>query len=201
MRMKHYFYQKFLEDGEEIVEIAYRHWIVLKMKIWKASSFCIMPSIILFIFFPYLWPILIVWFLCGVVWYFLKFMEWYYDCFILTNIGIIDVERHGVFHNTAKRIDYNTIDGVSYTVQGFLPTILNYGDITIDKMGSGVHISLEDAAKPQEIERKIVEYQEKYVKEKTFMDHEALKGMLADMIATHVKKYGIKQVKKPSQKK
>jgi len=184
-----------MEDGEKILAIAHRHWLVLKVKIWKASSFCILPSIICFIFFPALWLFWIVWLSVGVIWYVLKFFEWYFDCLLITNIGVVDIERRGIFDNVAKRIDYNTIDGISYTIQGFLPTLFNYGDIVIDKMGSGVHINLKDAANPRSVEKLIMKYQEQFVESKSFTDHEVLKGMLADMIAVHAKKYGVKKPK------
>lgn len=195
MKFKYLFYQRHLEDGEKILAIAHRHWLVLKLKIWKASSFCILPSIACLIFFPTLWLFWIVWLSVGVVWYFFKFLEWYFDCLLITTSGVVDIERRGIFDNVAKRIDYNTIDGISYTIQGFLPTLFNYGDIVIDKMGSGVHINLKDAANPRHVEKLIMKYQEQFVEEKSFTDHEVLKGMLADMIAVHAKKYGVKKAK------
>ncbi len=67
---------------------------------------------------------------------------------------------------------------------------MNYGNIVIDKMGSGIHINLYDAPNPGLVNKKIMDYQTEFVKDKMYSDHEALKGMLADMIATHVKENG-----------
>lgn len=196
MKIAHIFYRRHLEEGEKIITVAHRHWLVLKLKIWKASSFCIFPSVICLIFFPALWMFWVVWLSVGIVWYFFKALEWYLDCLLITNLGVVDIERRGIFDNVAKRIDYNTIDGISYTIKGFLPTLFNYGDIVIDKMGSGVHINLADAANPRKVEKMIMKYQEQFVEEKSFTDHEVLKDMLADMIAVHAKKYGVKKLKK-----
>jgi len=196
MLLHNVLYKRHLEEGEEILAVAHRHWFMLKKKIWKASTFGIVPPLVIFYFFPGFWPILLIWLLIGVFFYILKFLEWYFDCFLITKIGVIDVERRGIFDNTSKRIDYNTIDGISYEIKGFLPTILNYGDIRIDKMGSGVRIDLNDAANPGKVNKLIMKYQGQFVTEKSFTDHEALKGMLADMIASHVKKYGVKPVSK-----
>lgn len=190
MKWRNALYKKHLDEGEEIIEIIHRHWFILKKKVWKASMFGIIPPIVISFFYPQFWPVLIVWILVGVTFYIIKLIEWYFDCLLITNYGVIDVERNGIFDNSAKKIEYHTIDGISYEIKGFLPTMLNYGHIVIDKMGSGVHIDLYDAPNPVLVNKKILEYQEEFVKERMFSDHEALKGMLAEMIATHVKEKG-----------
>jgi len=196
MKFRDFLYKSHLDEGEKVLAVVHRHWLVAKKKIWKASSFGIIPSILMFVFFRDLWPIALIWFAVGACVYVLKMSEWYFDCLIITNLGILDIERRGVFDNTAKRIEYHMIDGVSYTIHGFLPTLLNYGDIVIDKLGGGMQINLKDAPNPKNVERMVMKFQEKFVREKSFSDHEALKGMLADMITTHVKKHGVPPVKK-----
>jgi hypothetical protein len=188
MDIRYILYRRHLDEGEEIYDVAYRHWLILKKKVWKPFLFCILPSVLLYIFLPMLWPVVIPWFAFGIAWYILKFFEWYYDCLLITNIGLIDIERRGVFDNTSKRIEYHMIDGISYQITGFLPTVLNYGDMIIDKLGAGVQINLKDAANPRRVDRTIMKHQEKFVKSKSFTDHESLKGMLAEMIATHANK-------------
>ena len=128
--------------------------------------------------------------------YFVKTMEWYYDCLLITSIGVVDIERRGIFDNSSKRIEYESIDGVSYVIKGFLPTLLNYGDIVVDKMGSDIQINLQDAANPRKVEKIIMKHQEECMEKKSYVDHEALKGLLADMITTHVKKHGYKTARK-----
>ncbi|MBT3865170.1 hypothetical protein HOE67_04915 [Candidatus Peregrinibacteria bacterium] len=188
--MRSYLYRRHLDEGEEIHDIAYRHWLILKKKVWQPFTFALIPPVVIMFFLPYLWPLLLIWFLVGVTWYILKFFEWYYDCLLITNVGIIDIERRGVFDNTSKRIEYHMIDGVSYTIQGFVPTLLNYGDLVIDKLGAGMQINLQDAGNPRRVDRSIMKYQEKFLKSKSYTDHEALKGMLAEMIANHAQKGG-----------
>jgi len=190
MKFAQLLYKKHLDEGEEIVEIIHRHWLVLKKKIAKPMLFGILPPLVLFIFYPGFWPILLLWLIAGVVFYIIKFFEWYFDCLLLTTVGVVDVERKGLFDNASKKIEYHTIDGISFEIKGVLPTLMNYGDIVIDKMGSGIHINLYDAPNPSLVNKKIMDYQAEFVKDKMYSDHEALKGMLADMIATHVKEKG-----------
>ena len=196
MALKYVLYQRHLDEGEEIYDVVHRHWLILKVKVWKAATFGLIPPVILFFFFPAFWPLLFLWFLVGLAAYIMKFLEWYFDCLLVTNIGLIDIERRKIFYNTSKRIEYHMIDGISYTVQGFLPTLLNYGDIIVDKMGSGVQINLSDASNPRKVDRTIMKFQEKFIQDKSFTDHETLKGMLSEMIASHVKQHGTKTADK-----
>jgi len=200
MKLSHLLYRSHLDEGEKILAVVHRHWLIAKKKIWKPSTFGIIPSILVFVFFRDLWLISLIWFVIGLCVYILKMLEWYFDCLVITTSGILDIERRGIFDNTAKRIEYHMIDGVSYTIQGFLPTLLNYGDIVVDKLGGGMQINLHDAPNPKKIERMIMKYQEKFVKEKSFSDHETLKGMLAEMITTHIKQNGIIPVVKKKNK-
>jgi len=78
------------------------------------------------------------------------------------------------------------IEGISFTIRGWLPTIFNYGDITIDKLGAKTSVVLKDSTKPKRLERQVLKYQEKFVYEKSVRDHHQLKDMLSEMIAYHV---------------
>lgn len=196
MKIQHVFYRRHLDEGEEIVEVIHRHWLILKLKLWKSVWAGMIPPVVIFYFFPMFFIVCLIWFMVGIAYFVMKYMEWYYDCLLITNLGVVDIERRGVFDNVAKRIEYNMIDGISYTIQGFLPTLLNYGDIVIDKMGSGIQINLQDAANPRKVNKTIMKYQEQFIQEKAFSDHETLKGMLADMIAIHAKKNGIRHANK-----
>ncbi len=191
MSLKYLTYRRHLDEGEEIFYVVNRHWFILKKKTWKPVLFGILPPVLVFYLFPMFFIVCLVWLIAGLTNFAIKFMEYHYDCLLVTNIGVIDIERRGIFDNTSKRIEYHMIDGISYTIQGFLPTVLNYGDIVIDKMGMGMQINLADAANPRKVDRIIMKYQEKFIKEKSFTDHETLKGMLAEMIATHAKENGI----------
>ena len=191
MKFRHVFYQRHLDDGEIILHVARRHWLILKIKIWKATTFGMILPFLLFLLFPMFFIVSLIWFILGVTKFTLKYFEWHHDCLLITNLGIIDIERRGLFYNVSKRIEYHMMDGISYSIQGFLATLLNYGDVVIDKMGSGVQINLEDAANPRGLDRVIMRYQEKFVREKSFTDHETLKGMLAEMISTHAQQGGV----------
>lgn len=189
---KYYLFTSYLDDGERIIHVAHKHIIILKVKGAKAMFFGILLPVVLFLLFPGIALVWSIWIFVGLCSMFYNFMDWYYDAWLLTNFGVISLEGEGIFDITATRVEYHMIEGISYSIKGFWRNLINFGDITLDKLGTKTSMSLQDAASPQKLERRIMNYQQKYVTERSIRDHQALKDMLADMIAYHVQNEKIK---------
>ncbi|MEK7673382.1 MAG: hypothetical protein AAB373_05880 [Patescibacteria group bacterium] len=185
-KKKYRFFERYLDDGERIIEVAHRHILVYKINAAKTSFFGVtLPLILYFFFFQTAIWFFGIWVFVGLFGLGYHFINWYFDAWLLTNFGVVDIDRDGFFNMSSTRVDYHMIEGISYTINGFWRTVFNYGQITIDKLGSKTSVMLEDAANPKYIERKVLEYQERFVAEKSIKDHSTLKTMLADMIAYH----------------
>ncbi|PIR54807.1 hypothetical protein COU74_03610 [Candidatus Peregrinibacteria bacterium CG10_big_fil_rev_8_21_14_0_10_36_19] len=176
----------YLDDGEKILYVAHRHILIFKVKAAKTTFFGLTVPFIGYLLFPQFLVGFLIWAIVGVFGYFYHFLDWYFDCWILTNAGVIDIERNGLFDVTTTRIDYHMIEGIAYTIKGVLQTLFNYGDITIDKLGAKTSVVLKDAANPRRLERIVMRYQEQFIYERSVRDHQALKTMLSDMISYHV---------------
>lgn len=185
-KKKYYFFRKYADEGEEILDVAHKHVIILKIKGSKTSFFGIVIPVILYFFFPQLVLVWGIWLFIGLCGMFYNFFDWYFDAWILTDKGIVDIDQEGFFTVTTTRLEYHMIEGIAYTISGFWRTLLNFGDITIDKIGAKTSVVLKDAANPKKLERKVMAYQEKYVSERSIKDHQNLKDMLANMIAYHM---------------
>lgn len=183
---KYYGFRGYLDDGERILDVAHKHVLVLKFTSAKTMFFGVMMPLVLYYLFPQGWWVWMIWMGIGGVGLIYHFVDWYFDAWLLTNMGIIDVQRDGFFDFTSTRVDYPMIEGISYSINGFWRTLFGFGDITVDKLGTKTSVMLTDAANPKKLERQVMSYMEKYVSERSIRDHDALKGMLADMIAYHV---------------
>ena len=182
---KYYFLKKYIDEGESIMWVAHKHVLVLKFEAAKSVFFGVLLPIALYVLFPKMLVLWTLWTMGGVFAFVYHYIDWYYDAWILTNLGVVDIERDGLFNVTSTRIDYHMMEGISYTVNGFIRTVFNYGDITIDKLGSKTSVILKDAANPRNLERQVMKFQEQFVSSKSLTDHQALKNMLAEMIAYH----------------
>lgn len=198
MELSHYLFSGHLDEGERIVDIAHRHPFIYFKASFKTFFFGMVLPIVFFLFFPKAVLIWAIWFGAGILGMLYHFMDWYFDAWLLTTAGVVDIEKNGLFERNSTRVEYHMIEGISYEIKGFWPTILNFGDVTIDKMGTSTSVHLKDGASPKKIERKIMKYQEEFVEEKSIRDHNALKNMLADMIAYHIQN---KKIDSPKNKK
>ena len=187
MELSYYFFTGHLEDDEKILFVAHRHFFILFKDSVKTFFLGLIVPILLFIFFPKLILFCGAWMVVGILGMFYNFVDWYFDAWIVTNLGIIDIERNGLFDKQSKRVEYEMIDGIEYKITGVWPTIFNFGDLAIDTMGTNMSLLLKDAANPKKMEKIIVGFQEKYVSDKSFSDYNSLKDMLASMLAYHSK--------------
>lgn len=184
--MGNYFFSRFLDDGEKVLHIAHRNILIFLYNSSKALFFGLLLPSLMFVVFPDLVLAWGIWAAVGVFGVFYNFVDWYFDVWLLTNVGVIDIDRNGFFDITSTRIEYHMMEGVSYTIRGFWRTVFNFGDVTIDKLGAQTSVVLEDSIHPKKLESKILEFQDKYVTSRSIRDHQALKTMLSEMIAYHV---------------
>ncbi|MBT4917130.1 hypothetical protein HN709_02530 [Candidatus Peregrinibacteria bacterium] len=185
-KKQYFFYRSYLDDGERILQVAHRHILILKLASAKTVFLGILVPLLGYLLFPQILLVFVVWWFVGAIGLLYHFIDWYFDVWLLTNYGVIDIERNGLLDVTSTRIEYHMIEGISFTIRGWLPTIFNYGDITIDKLGAKTSVVLKDSTKPKRLERQVLKYQEKFVYEKSVRDHHQLKDMLSEMIAYHV---------------
>lgn len=188
-KLRDFLFRNYLDkDNEErIVDVIHKHVILFKYSAGKTFLLGILAPGLLYLLFTFR-PIMIisvVWGMVGLIGIFYHFVDWYFDVWLITDQGIIAVKRNGFFDVSTQRIDYHLIEDISYSVTGFTRTLLNYGDITIDRMSANTSVILCDAANPKKWARKIAAYRDQFVAEKSVRDHEQLKGMLAEMIAYH----------------
>ena len=86
-------------------------------------------SVALPAFFYNLW-LLILWFV-----FIARFTDYYLDKWVLTNNRVIDVEQRGFFSREISSVRYQKIQDVTSTVSGLIPTVLNFGTLTIQTAG------------------------------------------------------------------
>lgn len=186
MKLTHRLFASHLDDGERIIDTAHRHFFIFlrdSKKVWLIGV--ALPTVLLY-FLPKVLIIALCWWGVALFGLAYHFLDWFSDAWLITNVGVIDIERHGLFSRNSTRVDYHMIEGISYNIDGFMPTVLGYGDITLDKLGVQTSLVLKDAAHPKLIERKILKFQERFVRDRSIRDHNVLKDMLSEMIAYHV---------------
>ena len=163
-----------LKENEHLVTVVRHHWLVLIFHVLGLAFIFILPFIAvpvlgIFIsqsgldvaqvgamagFLGSLWAL--------IIWQFLwvRWTDWYFDVWIITNWRIIDIDQQSLFkRNTATILDLEHIQDIDTTLHGILGNIFNYGHIQVQTAGTKNEFDFEDAVNPVRIERLIREAQ------------------------------------------
>lgn len=97
---------------------------------------------------------MIVWILFFLVW-----IDYYFDVWIVTNKRVVNVEQKGLFSREVSELEFEKIQDVTTEVLGIIPTFLNYGNVCIQTAGEKEHFTFADVADPYRIKDLIMNLQ------------------------------------------
>ncbi|PIQ76583.1 hypothetical protein COU78_02650 [Candidatus Peregrinibacteria bacterium CG10_big_fil_rev_8_21_14_0_10_49_24] len=184
MQLNQRLFTRHLEDDETLHLVLHKHWILgIKFLFWPTVSF--LACWVLLYQAPYktVFYVISLWSVVSLVWWFRNFFDYYLDAWIITDIGIIDVEWHGWFHRQSSRVLYSDIQGVSYEIQGVSNTLLRYGTIGVEKISTGSVISMDNVPNPRRVEGMILKNMEAYLHTKNLKDSTHVQEILAGIVA------------------
>lgn len=178
-------FKTYLEDNETIIFVAHKHiWTHAGIFLKKIFLAFVLPLII-WLFLPTFLNLVLIWLFVGALSFMYAMTEWYYDALLITNLSLLSVKWNGFFDVSCNRIEYPTIEAVSWAKKGFMQMILGYGDVNIEKIGGAMPFLVSSTRNPQRVEREIMKRQSEVVEENTIKNHNNLKQLLASMITRH----------------
>ena len=163
LNIKNYRFKE-LHAGENVIKVLHRNWFYLLTQF----LILILMAIVLFagfFFLPLLFPelmegemrslflfgeitfILAVWLYGFLVW-----IDYYFDIWIITDERIINIEQKGLFMRQISEADYTKIQDVTAQIEGFLPTVINYGDVYIQTAAEKERFVFRTISRPYQIE-------------------------------------------------
>ena len=168
------FHFKDLHSGEQILLVVHRNWFYFFQQFFMViiiSIFFIAGSFILPLFFPdYLegnsqsiilfmqsFIMLIIWIYGFMIW-----IDYYFDVWIITSERVINIEQKGLFNRGVSELMYAKIQDVSTEVMGFLPTIINYGDVKIQTASEDKEFLFRTVSDPYRIKDIIMNLQKQH---------------------------------------
>lgn len=188
--IRDFLFKSYLGDGEQIVFVVHRHVFLESKSFFKIFFFGIFIPAFGWWLFPQVKIFAAVWLGFGALRFIYEFFDWYYDVWVVTNVSIIEIMWRGFFDKSSTRIEYHIIQGIGYEVKGLMPTLFNYGTITLDKF-TGTQSIFDGAVNPKKKAEMLTRAQEQFVTNKSFRDHRALQGILTDLLQRHVVEHGI----------
>ncbi len=92
--------------------------------------------------------------------FYVRFIDYYLDLWIVTNDRIIDVEQHNLFSRSITELDLFRIQDVTVETHGFFPTLVNYGDVSVKTASSNTHIVFYAVGNPNKIREDLIRLSE-----------------------------------------
>lgn len=160
------------ETDEKVLRVVHRHWFDILLQyipIIVVVFIMIISANITPWMFPEFWrgASVFFWFfetmLAMIIWVWaaLIFVDYYLDVWIITDRRVVNVEQKGLFVRRVSELRYQKIQDVTAEIEGFFPTILDYGDVFIQTAGEKPQFLFHNVPRPSEIKGILVDMQKR----------------------------------------
>jgi len=102
-----------------------------------------------------------VYYLSVYLFFYVHFLDFYLDLWIITNDRIIDIEQFGLFSRSVTELDLFRIQDITVDMHGFFATVFNYGNISVKTASSTSHIVFYNVGTPNKIRQDLIQFSEK----------------------------------------
>ena len=109
-----------------------------------------------------LWLLLSLYALFVALYFFLVWIDRYFDVWIVTNERLIDVEQKSFFNRVTSELELDKIQDVKVEVKGVLPTLFKYGSVFVQTAGTNRNFHVQDIKNPTAVKDVIIELERAY---------------------------------------
>ena len=163
---------------EKVFILLRRHYITNLGWILSSAFFALLPVIIsgLLAFFEvdllstfnikesYVAVVLLLWYLFVVTSSFMKFLDWYFNIYIITNERILDFDFNPFAYHKISEASLDSIEDATQESIGMLPMFFNYGDVYIQTAGQRREFDFTSVSSPSWVRDKIMDLRDLMIK-------------------------------------
>jgi hypothetical protein len=160
-------------DDELVILFLRRHWFIFLMRLLLVIT-AVIGLVLVYVFFNLLsenisgsgfYDLLLFGESLGTlfIWnlFFILWIDFYLDAWIVTNERIINISQKGFFNRDISELKLTKIQDVTSEIIGVVPTLLNYGNIYVQTAGEKERFTFFQIPNPNEVKNAIVHLQEK----------------------------------------
>jgi len=176
-------------ENEEILMVIHRHWFnivvhlgtIIALSVFLLGGVSFLPALFpemstlqnsLFFVFIQNTLLLFLWLFGFLVW-----IDYYFDVWIVTNERIVNIEQKGLFTRQISELRFSRVQDVTASVDGLIPTILNFGNVTVQTAAEEERFVFRQVADPFAVKDRVMT-----------LSREATQNDMRDMAAAFSKK-------------
>lgn len=153
------------EEGEKVILLLYRHWLVMTMKAIAYLFVLLIPILVYFLAKSFVLGRdleSVYWFLASV--YFLIWWHFFFnvvtmyllDIWIVTDRRVIDNEQYGFFNRSSAELHLSRVQDVTVRVKGVISTLFEFGDVEIQTAGTERNFVFKQVSNPYKVKDMIM---------------------------------------------
>ncbi len=166
-----------LNPNEKIVLIVRKHWIAIVGQLVVFAVAAIAPLFLL-VALPFVIPNFSSWwegnviYLCSfaysiwlmIFWvsFFFAWTTYHLDIWVVTTHRIFIVEQHGMFYREISSLTLDKIQDLTIDMNGFLSTMLKFGEILVETAGEHKNFRFPNARNPEAMKVSINSVQKEF---------------------------------------
>lgn len=168
------------EKDEYLVIFTRKHWMAFIPHAFLSLIILVVP-IVVFIILKlsnieiniqnnlaiFLIIILSIYYLISFTFVFIGWITYYYDIYILTNKEIVDIAQEGLWGRKIAQFSLLRVQDVNSEVNGFFPTIFNYGNVLVQTAGEQQNFLLKYIPNPQRFSAKVLDLHQQLIENRT----------------------------------
>ena len=177
-------------DDENVILFLRRHWFIFFMRLLMIIV-AIIGLVAIYVFFTLFstnlpetnyYNLLLFGESLGtlLIWnfFFILWLDFYLDAWIVTDERIINISQKGFFNRDISELKLTKIQDVTSEIVGVIPTLLNYGNIYVQTAGEKERFVFFQIPDPNGVKNRIIQLQEKERLEEGRELGQAMRGKL-----------------------
>lgn len=156
------------EKGEEVVLLLRQHPIVNLKWIFVAFLLLTGPTLLymfgVFSLLPESFALVVslAWYLVTMAYAIEGFLGWYFNVYFVTTEGVVDVDFYNIINKRVSDAEMDKIQDVSYSTNGVIGTMFNFGDVFIQTAAEVSEFKFELVPNPEKVAKVLDDLMDEY---------------------------------------
>ena len=137
------------------------------------------------------WPLDIVLFIAGVLWFFYEDWDWRHDYYVLSDTVITLIHKRPLLlQNEEDQILLRQVDNVVSETSGFFQQLFSFGDVSIALLGGDQYKTFKSVRKPSAVRNEITQRQALVQQNQQGSSDENQRQLIGEYISAYHERYG-----------